>query len=211
MKSIEVKGNLREAVGKKNSADLRKNEVVPCVLYGQGENIHFEIIEKAFKHIVYTPSVYIINFEIGDKKYDAILKDIQYHPVTDKILHADFFHVVAGTPISVSIPVVFEGTAPGILAGGKKYIKLRKLVVKALPKNLPDNITLDISILNIGDTIKVRDIEMENVEFLDPATNVVIMVKTARGAVDDEEEGEEGEEGEEAGAEGGDTEAAKEE
>lgn len=210
MKSIVVKGRLREEVGKKNSKQLRENKSVPCVMYGQGENIHFEIAEVDFKDIVYTPNSYIVELDLDGKKYKSVIRDLQFHPVNDNILHADFFQINEKEPVWVKLPVRFEGSPVGVLNGGRLVKKMRKLNVKALLKDLPDDVTIDISDLGIGQSINIRELDFDNIEILEPGNSVVVLVKSARGILTDEEEeeeeeGEEGVEGEE-GAEGESTE-----
>jgi large subunit ribosomal protein L25 len=190
-------------VGKKDAKKLRYQGDVPCVLYGGKDQVHFSMTEKDFKKIIFTPDVYILKISIDGKEHTAILQDIQYHPVNDRILHADFLEVIPGKPVIIGIPIKIEGKAPGILKGGRLVKKLRKLTVKALTEDLPDNILIDISKLDIGDSIKVRDIKHPNLEFLDIKGGEIIGVKTARGAAAEDEEEEEGEGGEETATEGG--------
>jgi len=201
MKSIEVKGNLREAVGKTTSKALRKQDKVPCVMYGQGENIHFYIDAKAFKKLVYTADSYLVNIDIEGKVYQAIIRDVQYHPVSDKVMHADFYHVDENSPLWTMLPVRVVGSSIGVIKGGRLVQKMRKIKIKGMAKDLPEDITIDISDLDIGKSVKIKDLEIKDIELMDPDNAVVILIKTARGAQVDEEE--EGEEGEEAAAEGG--------
>ncbi|MCD6113104.1 MAG: 50S ribosomal protein L25/general stress protein Ctc [Bacteroidales bacterium] len=203
MKTVSLSGSLRENVGKKDAKKNRKQGKIPCVLYGGEKQIHFTIEEKILKKIIFTPNVYLLNITIEDKNYNAILQDIQYHPVTDNIYHADFLEILPGKPIIIKVPVKIEGSAKGILAGGRLINKIRKLKVKALAENLPDFIKIDITDLNIGDSIKVKDLQFENLEFLDAANAIVVGVRTTRSVVAETEtpEGEEGEGEEEAPAE----------
>lgn len=210
MKAIEVKGSIRENVGKKTSKQLRDQEQIPCVMYGIGDNVHFHTHKNSFKELVYTPNAYLVNIDLDGKKHKAVLRDVQFHPVTDKILHADFFAIEDKTPVWMKIPVRLEGSAVGVLNGGRLVQKMRKLRIKALPGNLTDEIVIDISPLEIGDSVKVKDLPYKHVNFLEPDSAVVVLVKSARGATLPEEiealeaeaaEAEEGVEGEE-GAEG---------
>jgi large subunit ribosomal protein L25 len=207
MKTVEVKASLREAVGKKTSKDLRKQDQIPCVLYGNGENVHFHTHKNSFKEIVYTPNAYLVNLDIDGKTYKAVLRDIQFHPVFDQIIHADFFQVEDKKPVWMKMPVVVTGNAIGVLNGGRLVQKMRKVKVKGLANILPDEITIDITKLAIGKSIKIADLKFEGIEFMEPANAVVVLVKTARAAAlavgEEGEEGEEGAEGE-APAEGGD-------
>lgn len=196
MKTIEVKGSLRETVGKKTSKILRKQEQVPCVIYGNGENVHFHTSEKSFKEIVFTPNAYLVNINIDGKIYNTVLRDIQYHPVSDKIIHADFYQVKEDHAVWMKIPVVLEGAAIGVLNGGKLVQKMRKVKIKALPGALPDDIKVNISKLAIGKSIKIGDLKTDGLDFLEADNAVVVLVKVARaaalavGAVDEGAEGE---------------------
>jgi len=204
MKSITIKGSKRESVGKVATKALRNAEKVPCVLYGGEQTIHFSADEKAFKNLVYTPNVYTAKIELEDGKiFDAVLQDIQFHPVTDKILHVDFYQLFKGKEITMHIPVHLIGSAPGVLNGGSLGFNLRKLNVRALPKNLPDFIDADISKLDIGDKVTVSELADEKFNLLHPENTVVVQVRMARAAIVDEVvEGEEGEEGATEGEEG---------
>ncbi len=211
MKTLELKGKLREEVGKKTSKSLRREDQIPCVMYGNGENIHFHTHERSFKQLVYTPNAYLIDLDIDGKKHLAVLRAIQFHPVSDKIIHADFFEVTEKEPLWIQMPVEVEGSAIGVLNGGRLVQKMRKVKVKGLLSTLPDDIKIDITNLAIGQSIKIADLKIEGLEFMEPANAVVVLVKTARAAAlaaGEVGEGEEGEEGE-APAEGGDAPAEK--
>lgn len=201
MKTVSLSGSLRENVGKKDAKKHRKEGRVPCVIYGGKEQIHFYTEEKNFKGIVFTPNVYIIDLKIGDNNYTAILKDIQYHPLHDHILHADFLELSPSKPVSIAIPVTLTGTAPGVIVGGRLLKKIRKIRVSALIEDLPDQLVIDISKLNIGDSVLVSDVKKDKLTFLENSNSIIVGVFTARAVVEEEEEEEEGEEGEE-GAEG---------
>jgi len=201
-----MSGSQRGNVGKKDAKNARKKGLVPCVLYGGNEQIHFVMEEKAFKPILFTPDVFLIKMEIEGKHHDVILQDVQYHPVSDSILHADFYQITPGKPVKVSVPVTIVGTSKGVLRGGKLVQKFRKLYVKGLVENIPDKIEVDITTLDIGGAIRVSDLKVANVEFLDPISALVVTVRTARAlaaAVEEEEttEGAETPEGEAATAE----------
>ncbi|MEN8125777.1 MAG: 50S ribosomal protein L25/general stress protein Ctc [Bacteroidota bacterium] len=213
MKSITIKGSQRESVGKVATKALRNAEKVPCVLYGGEQPIHFSADEKAFKNLVYTPNVYTAKIELENgETYAAIMQDIQFNPVSDKILHIDFYQLFDDKEITMNIPVNLTGSAPGIVAGGILRFPYRTLKVKAKPANLPDFITADISELNIGDKIYVTEIGSDEYTILHPDNTVVCQVRIARAVVEEEEdeEGEEGEEGVEGEAtEGGATEGGE--
>jgi len=181
MKTVSLSGSLRENVGKKDAKKNRKEGKVPCVIYGGEKQIHIAIDEKSFKKIIFTPEVYIIIIKVDGKDYQTILQDIQYHPVNDNILHADFLEIIPNKPITIAIPVKFEGVAPGVLQGGRLVKKIRKLKVSGLADNLPDFIMLNIDKLDIGNSIRVKDITYKNLTFLDTPNAVIVGVKTARG------------------------------
>ena len=199
MKSITIKGSQRESVGKVATKALRSAGKVPCVLYGGDKSLHFSAKELAFSKLVYTPEVFtaVIALEDGTT-YNAILQDIQFHPVSDRILHIDFYQLSDDKEVSMNIPVRLEGSAPGVVAGGNLRFPNRKLKVKALPANLPDFITVDISELKIGDKIFVTALEDEKFTILHPENTVVVQVRVSRLSTEEEEE-EEGEEGEAEG------------
>ena len=208
MKSITIKGSKRESVGKVATKALRNADKVPCVLYGCENPLHFSANELDFSKLVYTPNAHTVVLDInGDQKINAILQDIQFHPVSDKILHVDFFQLSDDKEVNMEIPVVIEGSAPGVmLEGGTLVVSKRKLKVRALPKDLPDLINVDISSLKLGDKISIVDLESENFIILHPDNTVVCKVRTSRASMSIEEEealeGEATEEGAEATAEG---------
>ncbi len=211
MKSITINGSKRESVGKVATKALRNAGKVPCVLYGGEQAIHFSADELAFRHLVYTPNVYTASIELeSGEKFAAILQDIQFHPVTDKILHIDFYQLFEGKQITMTIPVKISGASQGVLNGGRLLFTNRKLRVRALPKDFPDFISVDITPLKIGDNVSISDVADEKLEFLHPENMAIVRVAMARAAVvvDEDEEGEEGEEG--ASEEGATEEAATE-
>ncbi|MDA3820437.1 MAG: 50S ribosomal protein L25/general stress protein Ctc [Candidatus Delongbacteria bacterium] len=220
MKTLTIKGSIREELGKAATKRLRKQGEVPCVLYG-GENVvHFHAPLNDFRHLLYTPNVYFVDLELGDNTYQAIMKDSQFHPVTDTVIHLDFFEIKEGKAMDMKIPVHLCGLAEGVKEGGVLKQDYRYLKVRALPKDMPETIEIDISPLTIGDSVKVGDLEIENASIHEKENVSVVGIVAVRGiaeieaeaaaaaeAAEEEEEGEaeEGEEGEE-GAE----EAAKE-
>ena len=205
MKSITINGSKRESVGKSSSKALRNAGQIPCVLYGGEGPIHFSAPELAFSKLVYTSNAYTVVIALGEKEqFSAIMQDIQFHPVTDKILHIDFYQLFEDKQISIDIPVKLNGNAIGVKLGGNLQRNKRKLRVKALPTNLPDSIEIDISELNIGDKVYITELSNENYEFLHPDNTVVCQVRRARAAMalaTEDEEGEEGDETSEEGAE----------
>ena len=188
MKSITIKGSQRESVGKVATKALRNAGQVPCVIYGGNKSVHFSAEELAFRNLVYTPNVYTASIEIGDDTYAAILQDIQFHPVTDKIIHVDFYQLFDDKEISMNIPVKLVGASKGVLVGGALRHNMRKLRVKALPANLPDVIEADITELEIGSKLVVGTLKNENYAILHSDTTVVAQVRMSRNATKAEEE-----------------------
>jgi len=205
MKSITIKGSQRESVGKVSTKALRNAGKVPCVLYGGESPLHFSAEEISFRDLVYTPNAHtaVIELENG-QKFDAVLQDIQFHPVTDKILHIDFYQLFKDKPVTMNIPVRLEGNSPGVRNGGRLLFRKRKLSIKALPELLPDFITVDISKLRIGGTIAVETLLSDDFTILHPDSTAVVQVKASRTSVADDSEDDEEEEGAEGAAEGGD-------
>ncbi len=191
MKSITIKGSERESVGKKATKALRNAGKVPCVVYGGEKPLHFSADELAFKNLVYTPNAHtaVIELENG-VKIDAVMQDIQFHPVTDKIIHIDFYQLFADKELTMDIPVKLDGNSPGVRNGGRLLFRKRKLTIKALPANLPDFFNVDISKLKIGGTIAVGTVTSEDYTILHPDTTAIVQVKMSRNASasDDEEE-----------------------
>ena len=206
MKSITIKGSQRESVGKVSTKALRNAGKVPCVLYGGDKPLHFSADEISFRDLVYTPNAHTVVIELeSGEKLSAVLQDIQFHPVTDKILHIDFYQLFEDKPVTMNIPVRLEGNSPGVRNGGRLLFRKRKLAIKALPDLLPDFITVDISKLRIGGTIAVETVLNDDYTILHPESTAIVQVKASRTSIDDEleDEDEETEEGAEAAAEGG--------
>lgn len=193
MKSLEVKCSLREKVGKKDSRKVRMTGNVPCVIYGGGENIHFFVHENDLGHLVYTSHVYLAKLNIADVAYTAVLHDIQFHPVTDRILHADFYRVFEDKPVSIDIPVQLNGVPEGVRQGGKLALEARRLRSRALPGDLPDKLEIDVSGIGLGKSIKVGELDFPGIQLLDSPNLVIASVKltrAARGVMTPEEEAE---------------------
>jgi large subunit ribosomal protein L25 len=197
MKTLVVKGKKREALGKKEAKSLRSKELVPAVLYGAGEPVHFSVPFSEMRQIVYSPGVFLIDLDIDGSVYPAIMQDIQWHAVEEQILHIDFLKIEDDKKIKIDIPVKVKGLAKGIKAGGKLKTNLRRLKVKALAKDLPDYIEIDVTKLAIGQSIKVGDLSLKDIEILDKKSNVVVAVtitraaRSAAGAAVEEDEEEE--------------------
>ena len=188
MKSVSISAEKRVDLGKKEAKSLRAAGKVPCVIYG-GESIqHFALSEVAFNNLVYTPNVYTVAIDIEGSTVNALIKDIQFHPVTDRIIHVDFIELTPGKEVNTEIPVVISGNSIGVRNGGKLRKTLRKLSIRSTPENLPDAITLDITKMKIGEKIYVRDIDADKFDILTSGNAVVVAVKTARNVLEEEEE-----------------------
>jgi large subunit ribosomal protein L25 len=185
MKQVSLSGALRAYVGKKDARKIRREGNVPCVLYGGKEHIHFLTDEKQLLKMIFTPEVYIFRLTIGKKEIPAVLQDVQYHPVTDRVLHVDFLEIHPEKPVTIAVPLKLNGTPKGVLLGGKLHQKLRKLKIKSLINHLPDVIEIDISPLDIGQSVKISDLVREHITFLDPPSTVAVAVRTARTVVEE--------------------------
>lgn len=207
MKTVQLSGSPRANVGKKDAKAVRNSGGVPCVLYGSGEQTYFSVRDVDMEKLIFSPDVYQIELDIDGTKKKAIIQELQMHPVTDKPMHVDFLELQDDKPVKIGIPVRTVGRSRGVLNGGRLQVIFRRLNVEGLPKDLPEMVEVDIAPLRIGQSIRIRDIEIPGLKLLHAADAVVVSVKMARGAVDegdDEEEGEEGAEGAEgAAAEGG--------
>ena len=199
MKSVEIQGNVRTEVGSKYAKAERKAGNVPCVVYGGEAPIHFSAPTLAFRGLVYTAEAKTAKITVGDATVEAVIQDIQFHPVTDQLMHIDFIQLVDGKAVTMNIPVVLHGQARGVLNGGKLKTILRQLSVRAIPGQFPERIDLNIADLRIGKSIRVSDVTPEGFEILNADTAVIVTVKKARGAVDEDDAAEE--EGAEAPAE----------
>ncbi len=182
MKSIELKGSLRSETGKKIAKIYRKNGQVPAILYGGDVSVMFVVNEKDLKPIVYTPSVNIVSINIDGKIYQSIVKDIQFHPVSDKILHIDFLHVFEDKKVTVALPVLLTGLAEGAKQGGKVILVTRKLRAFGFPHELPEKLEVDITNLEIGKSIKVGDLNYKNIQLADLKSTVIATVQIVRAA-----------------------------
>lgn len=208
MKSITINGSKRESVGKSATKALRNAGKVPCVVYGGDEPIHFSADELAFQNLVYTPDVHTVVIALEDgSKVNAVLQDIQFHPVSDRILHIDFYQIFDDKEVMLEIPVRVVGNSRGVRNGGVLRIVTRKLRIKAIPENLPDFIEVDITEMKIGNKKYVTSVASDDYKILHPDNTVICQVRTSRTAIvdevdEEEEEGLEGEEGAEEGAEG---------
>ena len=183
MKSITIKGSERESVGKAATRAARNAGMVPCVLYGGDQPVHFTAEEKAFKNLVYTPNVHTVVIDLNGKTYNAILQDIQFHPVSDKILHMDFYQLHDDKEITMEVPVKVIGNSKGVMSGGVLRLNQRKLKVRALPTNLPDFVEADITNLEMGNKLYVTEVPSDNFKLLHPDNTVVAQVRISRAAM----------------------------
>jgi len=193
MKTIDLIGYKRTDLGKKTSKKLRKEALVPCVMYGKGENLHFSVPMALFKDLVYTPRVYVVNMDIEGEEHNCILQDVQFHPVSEIILHADFLELDDEKPVKIEVPIKFVGAAPGMLKGGKLSPKLRKIKIKALPKDLPDFIEVSIDGLDLGKSIKIKDLSIDEFEILNNPMVTIATIAVPRALRSAQRAAEEGE------------------
>ena len=185
MKTLTLTGSQRTTIGRTSAHALRREGKVPCILYGGKNILHFEAIEKDFKHLVYTPDVHMIKLDVGGKQIDAILQDIQFHPVTDRIQHVDFLEVISDKPVVMDIPVKLNGTPVGVKEGGKLLKKLTRIRVKALISKIPGTIDLNVEPMKIGDYIRIRDLKYDGVTFLHEPVVTIVAVKVTREVVEE--------------------------
>ena len=182
MKTFQLEGSKREQTGKKATKAYRKESLIPCVLYGGEEVVHFNVSKDGVRKLIYTPEVYIVDLIIDGKLSKAIIKETQYHPVSDELLHADFLQITDNKPVVIDIPVVLEGLAEGVKAGGKLSLEMRKLRVKGLYMNFPEQLLINVESLGLGKTIQIGDLQFDNLELLNAKDNVVAAVRLTRAA-----------------------------
>jgi len=182
MKTVELKGFKREGTGKKVAKVLRNEEKVPCILYGGEKNVNFYVEERDLKSLIYTPATFLLKVDIEGTIYNAIIQDMQYHPVSDRPIHVDFLQISDNKEVKISVPVKLHGFAEGVKQGGKLQLVMRRLKVKALPANLPDQLDINIDDLTLGKTIKIGELDYENLELLDSRNAVVVAVRLTRAA-----------------------------
>ncbi len=187
MKTVVLKGEKRASIGSKDAKTMRNEGKVPCVLYGEGQLVHFYVYSPDFKNLVYTPNTYKVQLTVEGQTYLCILKDMQFHPVNESILHADFLMITNEKPVVLTIPVKLDGNSPGVRAGGKLIQKIQRMKVHGLINNIPDHIEINIDKLDLGQSIKVKQIEISGYEILDNKENAVVSVKMTRNVVKAEE------------------------
>lgn len=180
MKTILLKGLEREAVGTASAKRTREAGMVPCVLYGGGEQVNFAVYTDDFKNLIYTPNTYLVKIELGDKSYKAIVQEVQFHPVNDSLIHVDFLEVKEDKPVVLTVPTIVKGNSPGVRAGGRLAVKLKQVRIKGLLKDLPDNITVDISTVELGKSIKVENVSIPNIELLHAPNVAILTVEATR-------------------------------
>ncbi len=180
MKTIQISVEKRTELGKKSTRDLRKADHVPCVMYGGGEVLHFHAHENDFRHIVYTPTAFVVELNLGGEVHKAVMQELQFHPVTDKLYHIDFVEVFDDKPVTVELPITLIGAAIGIKNGGKARQRRRVLKVRGLIANLPDVLEIDITDIDIGEVIKIGDLTYDNLEILDPSRSMIFAVVSSR-------------------------------
>ena len=185
MKSVSISGSPRANVGKTDATALRNAKRVPCVLYGGKEQVHFSVLEADFKDLIYTPSVNTVDLDVDGKKFKAILQEAQFHTVKDNLLHVDFLEIIAGKPVTMSIPVKTTGTSPGVRNGGKLNKKLKTLRVKGLVEKMPGTIDIAIDKLEIGDGVRVGDLKIDGLTFLNAENVTVVNVQVTRVVVEE--------------------------
>ena len=194
MKVIALKGDVRDGLGKSATKKVRKEGKVPCVIYGKNENVNFSVYQADFKHLVYTTNTFLVQVSVGKNVKLAKVQEMQFHPVSEDIIHADFYEVDDKSPLSISVPVKIVGKSPGVIAGGKLQLKIKKLNVSGLIADLPEFIEVDINDLEIGKSVKVKDIQVYKLQLLDSENNSIVscvVTRAARSAADGEGEGEE--------------------
>lgn len=182
MKTFNLVGEVRQDLGKKATKAVRRSETVPCVLYGGKENSHFTVTQSDVRKLIYSPDVFIVDLSVGSSQSKAIVKELQFHPVTDKLLHIDFLEINDKKPITVELPVKLTGLADGVKAGGKLSLEMRKLKVKAIYTDLPENIKIDVTKLGLGKSIQVGKLAFDKLEFMNAKNAVVAQVKLTRAA-----------------------------
>ena len=184
MKTFELKGEIRKNFGKKAANAYRREGLVPCVLYGGHgeENVNFVVKQGDVRNLFYTSEVYLVNLDLGKKKMMSMMQEAQFHPVKDDVLHIDFLHVFEDKPVVIDIPVRLKGLAAGVKAGGKLSLDMRKLKVKALPANLPEELVIDVTKLELGKSIQVGELNFEGLEILTGKNAVVCRVQLTRAA-----------------------------
>ena len=185
MKSLAITGARRAAQSKQENKSLRAQGKVPCVLYGGKEQIHFSVPALSLKNLVYTPDVYLVDIDIDGATHRAVMKELQFNAVNDGLLHIDFMEVVESKNVTVDVPVRLKGTPVGVRAGGQMLHKMRKLKISALPKDLPDQFEIKVDDMEIGQTVRVRDMKLDGVTFLDIPAAAIVAVKTARAVVEE--------------------------
>jgi large subunit ribosomal protein L25 len=182
MKTFELAGAARTDLGKKAAKNYRKDNLVPCVMYGRKEIVHFTVENESVRKLIYTPDIYVVKLTVDGKEYTTVLKDSQFHPVSEKLLHLDFLEVSTARPIVMEVPVTLEGLAEGVKSGGKLVLEMRKLKVKAFYPYIPERLVVNVENLGLGKAIQVGDLSFDNLELVNAKNSVVCAVKMTRAA-----------------------------
>lgn len=183
METLQINGAVRQSFGKKAAKDARREGLIPCVVYGNGETVSFTVDAKDIKPLIYTPNSYLVELNLDGKVLMSVMREVQYHPLTDTAMHIDFFAITEGKPIAIDIPVRITGNSEGVKQGGKLTLSKRKIRISALMENLPDEIIVDITNMKLGSSTFVGDIQQENVTMLTPATTAICAVKATRATL----------------------------
>lgn len=182
MKTLTLNGAIRKNKGSKDATTLRNAGNVPCVLYGGKEQVFFSVQSNQFSKLLYSPDAYLVNLNLDGKEVKAIVQDSQFDKISDMVSHVDFLEALPGKPLKVKLPVLTTGSPPGVKKGGKLQVKIRRLSIKGMAEDIPDHVTLDVNNLDLGDSIKVKDMKLGKLTFLDPANAAVVAVKMTREA-----------------------------
>ena len=182
MKTLEIKATKRDGFGKKAAKAYRRESLIPCVIYGGGEETAFTVDTKSVKPLIYSPNSYVVEINIDGKVETAVMREVQFHPVREEILHIDFYRVQEGKPVAIDVPVRLTGNSEGVKAGGKLVLSKRKIRVSGMVENLPDELVIDITTLGVGKSIFVGDLQYENLTMLTPATTAVCAVRVTRAS-----------------------------
>lgn len=182
MKTLEIKAAARNDFGKKSTKAVRREGAIPCVIYGNGETVHFSAPASEIRPLIYTPHSYLVDVDIDGKKETVVMREVQFHPVEEQVLHIDFYRVDPNKPVAVDIPVVLSGNSEGVKLGGKLSLSKRKLRVSALAKDLPDTVNIDVTDLGLGKSIFVGDLDIPGLTILTPASTAICAVRMTRAA-----------------------------
>lgn len=182
MKILQIEAVTREAYGKKAAKAVRREGLIPCVATGAGETVSFSVDAKDVKPLIYSPNSYIVELTVGQEKFRSVMREVQFHPVREEVLHIEFYRIQENKPVAIAVPVRLTGNAEGVKVGGKLVLSARKLIVSAPVEMLPDEVVVDVTSLGVGKTIFVGDLSIEGLKFLTPATTAVCAVRVTRAS-----------------------------